>query len=135
MKTILLVEDERGLTDVLQMVFSKEGYHVYRMQRAEDALEFCLMTTPDIIISDIKLGGMDGLAFLQMVRGTERLRDVPFVVISATDNLSFIGIAKEFGATAYFSKPLDVDELVEEINNILLPQVKTEAPTSHWPIV
>ncbi|MCI0708108.1 MAG: response regulator [Ignavibacteriae bacterium] len=124
MKTILLVEDERDLSDVLGMVFSEEGYAVYHMQQAEEALEFCLLTTPDLIISDVQLGGMDGLAFLKVVRGIGRLHRVPFVVVSAMNDASFVGIAKEFGATAYFSKPFDVDELVGAVNRILSPQRK-----------
>ncbi|MCI0708110.1 MAG: response regulator [Ignavibacteriae bacterium] len=135
MKTILLVEDEPSIAEVLKIVFSSEGYTVYRVQTAEEAQELCLTIIPDIIISDLKLEGMDGLAFLQIVRAHENLQLIPFVVISATGDPSLVGVAKEFGATAYLWRPFDDEELVEVVSRILIPHKKHRTSVSLWPLV
>lgn len=127
MKRVLLVEDESDLINILDIVLSDEGYQVTQMRSAEEALQFCQDTTPDIILSDIKMGAMDGITMFEKMRTMQKLRPVPFIFISATADASWITKAKSLGATAYFTKPFDVDEVVQAIRTSM-PSAEQQLP-------
>ncbi|HEY4611356.1 MAG TPA: response regulator [Bacteroidota bacterium] len=131
MKRILLVEDESDLINILDVVFSDEGYHVTQMRSAEEALQFCQVRTPDLIVSDIKMGPMDGLTMYEKIRSMPKLSNVPFVVISAFNDTAFVKRAKALGVAGYFVKPFDVDEVVRAIKKLLTaPTEKERTPAS-----
>ena len=121
MKTILLVEDESDLLDILDVVLSDAGYEVVQKQSAEDALRFCEDQTPDMIVSDIKMGAMDGFTMFEQIKTNPKLQRLPFIFISATADSSWITKAKKLGATAYFTKPFDVDEVLQMIQTSVPP--------------
>jgi CheY-like chemotaxis protein len=115
MKRILLVEDESDLLGILDVVLSDAGYEVVQKQSAEDALRFCEDQVPDMIVSDIKMGAMDGFTMFEQMKTIPRLQRLPFIFISATADSSWMTKAKKLGATAYFTKPFDVDEVLQTI--------------------
>jgi DNA-binding response OmpR family regulator len=120
MKRILLVEDEPDLINILDVVLSEEGYQVTQMHSAEEAMQYCPDSTPDLIISDTKMGTMDGLTMLEQMRKVSNLKNIPFVFISATSDVASINKAKELGAVAYFAKPFDIDEVVSTVKAIVV---------------
>lgn len=119
MKQILLVEDESDLINILDVVLSEEGYQVTQMRSAEEAMQFCQVSTPDLIISDIKMGKMDGLTMFEQMRNSPNTKKIPFIFISATSDIASINKAKELGAAAYFPKPFDVDEVIKTVKTIV----------------
>ena len=121
MKRILLVEDESDLLDILDVVLSDAGYEVVQKQSAEDALQFCEDQTPDMIVSDIKMGAMDGFTMFERIKTNPKLQRLPFIFISATADSSWMTRAKKLGATAYFTKPFDVDEVLQAIRTSVPP--------------
>ena len=126
MKKILLVEDESDLINILDLVISGEGFEVTQMGSAEEALQYCKTTTPDLIISDIKMGAMDGLTMFETIRTMPAFTHVPLIVISAVSDAQWVTKAKSLGAAEYFTKPFDVDEVVKAIKEILTPAGKAE---------
>ena len=121
MKRILLVEDESDLLDILDLVLSDAGYEVVQKQSAEDALRFCEDQTPDMIVSDIKMGAMDGFTMFEQIKTNPKLQRLPFIFITATADSSWMSKAKKLGATAYFTKPFDVDEVLRAIQTSVPP--------------
>ncbi len=119
MKRILLVEDEADLINILDVVLSEEGYQVTQMRSAEEALEFCRVGTPDLIISDIKMGAMDGMTMFEQMRTMSKLHDIPFIFISATADAIWAARAKSLGAAAFFTKPFDVDEVLQTVRSLV----------------
>ena len=118
-KKILLVEDESDLINILDLVISDEGYEVTQTHSAEEALQFCETTVPDLVVSDIKMGAMDGLAMFEQLRATPKFERVPFIFISAVSDGQWKAKAKSLGAAEFFTKPFDVDEVVGAIKQVL----------------
>ncbi|MBF8247328.1 MAG: response regulator containing a CheY-like receiver domain and an HTH DNA-binding domain, partial [Bacteroidetes bacterium] len=88
MKHILLVEDEEKLIDIVALVLQDEGYDVQKSLTAEDALLVAPNFHPDLIISDMKMGEMDGFALFEKVRSDDRIGKVPFIFLTALDDSS-----------------------------------------------
>ena len=119
MKHILLVEDEENLIDIVASVLSDEGYEVRKSLTAEDALREVPHYHPDLIISDMKMGAVDGFTLFQKVRNGETSGKVPFIFLTALDDSWAKQKAKSIGVTAYVTKPFDVDEFVKLVKTVL----------------
>lgn len=119
MKHILLVEDEEMLVNVLATVLQEEGFVVRKSTSAEEALEVLPGFRPDLIISDIKLSEMDGFTMLESIRANKKNTSLPFICLTALDDTLSAQRAKQLGATAYMTKPFDVDDLVKLVKTIL----------------
>jgi DNA-binding response OmpR family regulator len=120
-KTILFLEDEDELLDTVGMLLRDQGYDVVDAKRGEDALDIVQKTTPDLILADIKLPGMDGFDFFQEVRKIDRCRNVPFVYVTAFNNLKAAVNAKKEGAAEYITKPFDFEYLVARVKALAPP--------------
>ncbi|MBI3005943.1 MAG: response regulator [Ignavibacteriales bacterium] len=121
MKHILLVEDEEQLIDIVASVLEEEGYEVRKSLTAEEALQQVPQYQPDLIISDMKMGGMDGFTLFQKVRSEPKVGNVPFIFLTALDDSASKKQAQALGATAYVTKPFDIDDFVKLVRNVLLP--------------
>jgi len=119
MKSILLVEDEADLVSIMSKVLQEEGYTVHKSLSAEDALLFCKDHTPDLIISDVKMGEMDGFALLEKIHSIAKLKHIPFVFLTAVPESVGMRKAKELGATAYITKSFELDDFIRAIKQIL----------------
>ena len=120
MKNILLVEDEENLVDIVASVLEEEGFSVQKSKSAEEALAILPDYIPDLIISDMKMGKIDGFAMLEKIRGTNKLKDIPFICVTALSDSSSELKAKKLGATAYVTKPFDIEDLLKVVKKALL---------------
>ena len=119
MKSILLVEDDEYLVNIMAKVLEEEGYRVHKSLSAEEALRFCREYTPDLIISDVKMGEMDGFALLEKIHTIATLKHIPFVFLTALQQSFGVRKASELGATAYITKPFELDDFIRAIKQIL----------------
>ncbi len=120
-KTILFVEDEEELLTTVTTLLRDQGYTVIDRVSAEEGLEVVEKETPDLLLVDIKLPGIDGLEFFREVRKQERLSTKPFVFLTAFNNLKAAMEARKQGATEYITKPFDLEYLITRIRDILPP--------------
>ena len=109
METILVIDDEKSLVDLLTVVFKNEGYAVKQAQSAEQGLAVLDNDEVDLVITDIKLPGSDGMEILRRVRA--KRPDVPVVMITAYGSVQQAVDALKAGALDYVVKPFDVEEL------------------------
>jgi two-component system phosphate regulon response regulator PhoB len=113
---ILLVEDERGLTQTLSWFFGREGYEVVVAHDGAEGLRKAQTLLPDVVLLDVMLPGLSGLDVCRELRAGERTRGLPIIMLTAraeeTDQIE--GYAK--GADLYVTKPFS--------NKVLLQQVK-----------
>lgn len=109
MEKILIIDDEKGILDLLGVVFEKEGYSVETSQSARRALDLIDKNDFDLVLTDIKLPQMSGMDILKHVK--EIRPDVPVVMITAYGTISQAVEAFKVGATDYIVKPFDMDEL------------------------
>ncbi|MBP7706989.1 MAG: sigma-54-dependent Fis family transcriptional regulator [Candidatus Aminicenantes bacterium] len=109
METILIIDDEKSLLDLLSVVFKKEGYAVRTAQSAAGAYEVLAKDEVDLVVTDIKMPGADGMDVLRYAR--ENLPDLPVILITAYGSIAQAVEALKAGALDYVVKPFDVEEL------------------------
>ncbi len=118
-KKILFLEDEEELLSSLSGLLREQGYRVEEASTGEMALKKLDSYTPDLIIADIKLPGIDGFDFLAEIRKRPALGATPFVFLTAYNNLTAMSAAKSHGAAEYITKPFDFEYLVARIKQLL----------------
>src|ERR671918_1963118 len=117
MPSILIVDDEPGVRSALSGVLEDEGYQVDAVDSGEAALERLLRQTYDVIVLDVWLPGMDGLATLARMR--ERQVDAQVVIISGHGNVESAVRAIKMGAFDFVEKPLSLEKTVLVVRNAL----------------
>jgi len=114
--TILCVEDEPDLLEILAEELEEAGYAVVQAANGKLALEFLQSRSPDLILCDVAMPGMDGYELLRLIRETRPdLSDVPFVFLSAQDGSGQIVHGKHAGADDYLVKPVNFDLMLATI--------------------
>jgi len=116
---LLLVEDEEELVRIMETFFQDEGYEVRIAMNAEEALVVLEKFLPDIIVSDVRMGEMDGFQFLQALRALPAIKEIPFIFLTMMDDRQSVERAASMGANGYLTKPFDVEDLHEKIKQVL----------------
>jgi DNA-binding NtrC family response regulator len=107
-KRVLLVDDEQGVRTSLKMVL-EPSYEVICAGEAEEALDLFRKECPNLVLLDVILPGMDGMAILQTIR--EEDPDIPVIMLTATKTVKTAVDAMKLGAADYITKPFEVEEL------------------------
>ena len=118
-KTILFLEDEEELLNTVGQALTDRGYSVVGVVSAEEALVYLQDSAPNLIVADIKLPGIDGFDFYRSVRTIERCKEIPFIFLTAFNNLDAAIRAKREGAAEYITKPFEFEDLLYRINQIV----------------
>lgn len=106
--SVLIVDDDDGIRASLRMALEDQGYHVDEAADGESALERVRATSPDVVVLDLMLPGMDGFECCRQLR---RSSDVPVLIVSARGDSHDVVAGLEAGADDYIRKPFDVPEL------------------------
>lgn len=118
-ETLLIVEDNHILREGLRDILTYEGYNVLTAGDGQEALDQMSTISPDMIISDIAMPGMDGYSFFQNVRARNDWLAIPFVFLTARGERDDILTGKNLGAEDYLVKPLTRDELLTAVRSRL----------------
>jgi CheY-like chemotaxis protein len=118
-QTVVLVEDEDQQRESLVMVFESEGYVIHGFRTAEEACEKLQSLQPSLIISDVKLPGIDGFTFFDKVRQQLHSQHVPFIFITGYNDPAAIQSVKKLGAAGYVTKPYELEDLIHMVQQIL----------------
>ncbi len=114
---ILLIDDDEWIRDSLTLFFTGEGCHLSGLATAEEAIEALENKKYDIIISDYKLPGMDGLEFLRRAKKSDP--DMMTILITAYGSEDLLSEAKKLGIYNFIQKPLTTDALEKSLANLL----------------
>ncbi|WP_161878294.1 response regulator YycF [Alkalibacterium sp. MB6] len=112
MKKILVVDDEKPISDIVKFNLEKEGFEVVTAYDGEEALQKVEEENPDLIVLDLMLPKMDGLEVCREVRKT---RDTPIIMVTAKDQEIDKVLGLELGADDYVTKPFSNRELVARV--------------------
>jgi CheY-like chemotaxis protein len=120
-QTVLVVEDFEDNRFMMRRLLEMSGYRVLEAINGEEAVEIAERERPGLILMDLSLPLLDGLAATRRIRQHEALRDVPIVAVSAHDTADFHADALAAGCNDYVTKPIDFDQL-ETLLGRLLPK-------------
>ncbi|TBL72622.1 response regulator [Paenibacillus thalictri] len=116
-KKLLIVDDQNGIRILLMEVFSSEGYETYQASNGKLALEIVKSVSPDLVLLDMKIPGMDGLDILKHIKQIDP--SIKVIMMTAYGELDMIKEATDLGAIMHFTKPFDIDELRTAVNDKL----------------
>ncbi|MFS1517000.1 response regulator [Bacillus sp. SCS-151] len=108
---ILIVDDQYGIRILLNEVFQKEGYVTFQASNGVEALDIVKKHSPDLVLLDMKIPGMDGIEILKRMRVDDQDIKVKVIIMTAYGELDMIQEAKDLGAITHFAKPFDIDEI------------------------
>ena len=114
--TILIIEDDRVIIDLLTACLSREGFEVSAAESAEEGFIAIAEQKPELILLDISLPGMDGLEFLQKLR---KFSNIPVIILSGKDSNEDQISGLNIGADEYITKPFAPKVLVANIRALL----------------
>ena len=112
-KKILIVDDEKSISDLLVYNLEKEGYKTITAIDGEEGVNLALSQNPDLILLDIMLPKMDGLTVCKKIRQT--LSKIPIIMLSAKGEEIDKILGLEIGADDYMTKPFSIRELIARV--------------------
>lgn len=116
---VLIVEDEPDIAELIRFHVKREGFSAEIVSSGRDALDRIKRTLPDLILLDLMLPDLDGLEVCRRVKGDERTRNIPIVIVSARGEESDIVTGLELGADDYVTKPFAPRVLIARLGNVL----------------
>ncbi len=130
--TVLLVDDEQDIRDVLHMALSDYGYQVMMAENGEEALALYYPTLPPIVITDIKMPVMDGIELLKRIKRHNSETEVIMITGHGDMNLAIKSLKHQ--ATDFITKPINVDALeitLQRVQEKILMRQKLQEYTTH----
>lgn len=115
MRSILIVDDEPSIAQILADFFSGEGYEVQVAGHGLEALEHLAMTRPNVVLLDVMMPLLDGPGTLRRILGDPELCGIPIVMMSAARPP-----AELEGFTSFVEKPFDMDRLLDLVDSLIL---------------
>ena len=131
MKKILIVDDDPILRKVLQNSLEQKGYQVVSVDSGKSALIQFSKDVPDLIISDVSMPEMDGFEFCRQLRSQPSGKLIPFIFLSAKNELSDRIQGHTIGADSYLSKPFEMKELLANIEALIERSRRVHAEIVH----
>ena len=125
--TILIVEDEKNINEVLAFTFQKEGYKTISAYDGITGVNMCLNEKPSLVLLDINLPGMDGMDACKEIRKTS---NVPIIMLTAREDEVDKIVGLELGADDYITKPYSARELSARVKALLRRTEMTTESTS-----
>jgi len=118
-ETILVVEDECEIQELIVYNLAKEGYRATAVGTGEEALRAMDSARPDLVLLDLMLPGVDGLEVARRLKGDPATRDIPIIILTARDEETDIVSGLELGADDYIPKPFSPRVLIARIRAVL----------------
>jgi len=117
--TVLLVEDTEDNRFMMRRLLEMTGYHVVEAMNGEEAVKLAQTESPNLILMDLSLPVIDGLAATRLIRKLPGCESTPIIAVSAHDTSDFQSEAIEAGCNTYVTKPIDFAELEDLIVELL----------------
>jgi two-component system cell cycle response regulator DivK len=119
-RTVLIVEDADDARHLMRLELEQLGYLVFEAENGLSAVEVAARERPDIILMDLSLPVMDGIAAAGKIRAEDGMERVRIIAVTAHKETDFREGAKAAGFDAYVTKPIDMDWLSELIKGLLI---------------
>ena len=116
---VMVVDDSLTMRKVLSRVLDRAGFEVLVAKDGMDAMQLLQEVTPDVILTDIEMPRMDGFGLARNIRDDARTANTPLIMISSRTADKHQNLAKEIGVDAFFGKPVQDDELIGKVKELL----------------
>lgn len=131
--TILVVEDERDIQEMITYNLRREGYHVREATSGESALASIKSQQPDLVLLDLMLPGLDGLEICRRLKKDPRTEHIPIIMLTARGDETDVVTGLELGADDYITKPFSPKVLAARLRSVLRRK-RSAAPSEHEPV-
>ncbi len=125
---ILVVEDEPDILELLRHVLEKDGHMVRTAETGEEALQKLRMATPQLLLLDLMLPGMDGLELCRRVRQNPDTRDLPVIMLTARGEENDVVAGLNLGADDYITKPFSPRVLMARLQAVIRRRHEEKTP-------
>jgi len=129
-ETVLIIEDEPSLVEVLSYNLEKEGFEVLTASNGRDGLERARAVLPDLVILDLMLPLIDGLQVCAQLRGDAKTQNIRILMLTARSEETDEVVGFNVGADDYVTKPFKVRPLIHRIKALLRRNEKSKSETS-----
>lgn len=127
-RSILLVDDEEQTRDLLRLMLKRDGYEVFEAEDGYEALEKVKTLLPDLVLLDVMMPDIDGIAVCEQIRADAKTKSIPVVLLSAYANVDSMRRGILAGANRYLTKPIGRQSLLtnlrEVFDGIVSPEVQ-----------
>ena len=118
-KTILSVDDSASMRQMIQLTLSGAGYQVVQAQDGADGLAKAQAATVDLVVTDLNMPVMNGLALIKELRKLPAYQGVPILFLTTESDAALKSEAKAAGATGWITKPFQQDQLISVVKKVL----------------
>src|SRR3989338_10660573 len=129
-KKILIVEDDRDISELVRYNLEREGYDVSALFEGGDAFDHALKRRPDLIILDLMLPGTDGMEICRLLKNEDKTKNIPVIMLTAKGEESDVVVGLQRGADDYMTKPFSPKVLTARVKAILRRGVSSSAAVS-----
>ncbi len=119
MQTILVVDDERNIRNILDFTLNAEGFNVISAASGDEALKQAASASPDLIILDVMMPGGDGFTACQHLKQNQDTASIPVVMLTARTEREDRERGAEVGADGYITKPFSPQRVIETVRSLL----------------
>lgn len=117
--SVLVVDDEPMARTLLRLMLVRAGFDVVEAENGYEALDKLNEDTPDVMILDVMMPGIDGFHVCQTVRAEPKTSDLPIIMLSAKTDLDSVNRGLRLGANKYLTKPISPEELTRQVRDVL----------------
>jgi two-component system alkaline phosphatase synthesis response regulator PhoP len=116
---IVIIEDEPDIVEIISYNLKREGYQVSSAARGDDGINLVRDKSPNLVILDLMLPGVDGLSVCQQLKADPLTKDIPIIIVSAKEEESDVVLGLGLGADDYVAKPFSPRELLARVKAVL----------------
>lgn len=118
-RTILLVDDDIFLVDIMAFTFKQSGFEIIKAHNGKEALEVIDKESIDLILTDIMMPVMDGFELAKNIKENPKIKHLPIIFLTAKSNIEDKNKGFSLGINDYVVKPFNLKDLVSRINKVL----------------
>ena len=126
---VWVIDDDRSIRWVLEKALTKAGMHVTSFSNANGVMEALERSQPEVVVSDVRMPGMDGFVLLEKIR--QGYPELPVIIMTAHSDLDSAVSAYHSGAFEYLPKPFDIEEAVDQVQRACKLRRETRASAEH----
>ena len=127
-KKILIIEDDRDISELIRYNLEREGYDVSALFEGSGAFDHVSKRRPDLVLLDLMLPGTDGIEICRMIKSEDKTKNIPVIMLTAKGEESDVVVGLQMGADDYMTKPFSPKVLVARVKAVL--RRTTQAPAS-----